>query len=266
MPKVFFFDIDGTLVDSPNKIIIPSEKTIEAINQLKAKGHYVLIATGRIFDMIEEPIRAIGFDGYITCNGSYCEFRQQTVIDLPADRNLLQRFIDDCRRYKADFALESLTHQYAYCFSDNGYFQQYLQHYHLNEELVIYSEQLCEAPIYKLNICGSDYPDGIEKLIELYQNDFDIMQQGTSYYYDVNQKSITKGSAVAAVLKYLDGHIDGSYAFGDGDNDKEMFEVVEIGIMMGHAHPNLAPFAKMETATVKDEGIYSALKDLEFID
>jgi Cof subfamily protein (haloacid dehalogenase superfamily) len=265
MPDIFFFDIDGTLIDSPNQIFAPTRLTIDAINQLKAQGHFVLIATGRIYEMIDQQITNIGFDGYITCNGAHCVFKDQPVLNLVTDQNLLARFLKDCQRLRTDVILESLDCQYVYRFSDAGFYEDYQSHYQLRADIAHHVEDLTDAPIYKLNLCGVHQLADIEELRCLYENEFDIMQQGTSHYYDVNQKGITKGTAVQAVLDFLSDSYQISYAFGDGDNDKEMFQVVDIGIMMGHAHDNLTPFAKMETTTVKDEGITSALIKLGYL-
>ena len=47
MKKFFFFDIDGTLTnDNPGGIVLPS--TFKTLDKLRANGHFVAIATGRV--------------------------------------------------------------------------------------------------------------------------------------------------------------------------------------------------------------------------
>ena len=43
--KYFFFDIDGTLTDRSTGLIVPSAR--EALEKLKAAGHFIAINTGR---------------------------------------------------------------------------------------------------------------------------------------------------------------------------------------------------------------------------
>ena len=42
-----FFDADGTLIDGPSGIFAPTEKTKEAIAQLREQGFLTVLATGR---------------------------------------------------------------------------------------------------------------------------------------------------------------------------------------------------------------------------
>ena len=66
--KYFFFDIDGTLTDIETGRIVPSAQ--EAVNRLKAAGHFVSICTGRALYKSEPFRTAHGFD-HMVCNGGY---------------------------------------------------------------------------------------------------------------------------------------------------------------------------------------------------
>ena len=67
MPKLLFFDIDGTLC-MPGKA--PSPRTVEAIQKARANGHKVFLSTGRNITGIPKAVNDIGFDGYITNAGA----------------------------------------------------------------------------------------------------------------------------------------------------------------------------------------------------
>ncbi len=58
--KYIFFDIDGTLTDLATGKIVPSAQ--EAVNRLKAAGHFVSICTGRALYKAEAFRAAHGFD------------------------------------------------------------------------------------------------------------------------------------------------------------------------------------------------------------
>ena len=47
MDKLFFFDIDGTLLDGLSGLDYLTDYTKKALKKLKEDGHYIFIATGR---------------------------------------------------------------------------------------------------------------------------------------------------------------------------------------------------------------------------
>ncbi len=67
--KIAFFDIDGTLIDMQSKRI--TEKTLEALQRLRAGGVKICLATGR--SPVALPVfPGVEFDAYLTFNGSLC--------------------------------------------------------------------------------------------------------------------------------------------------------------------------------------------------
>ena len=51
-------------------------------------------------------------------------------------------------------------------------------------------------------------------------------------------------------------------AFGDGENDIDMLEFVQIGIAMGNASDNVKKYADFVTDSVDEDGIEKALEEL----
>lgn len=80
--KALFFDIDGTLV-SFNTHEIPAS-TVDALEQAKANGLKVFIATGRPRQLINN-LSAIShlIDGYVTTNGAYCYAGDNNIVCNP---------------------------------------------------------------------------------------------------------------------------------------------------------------------------------------
>ena len=85
------------------------------------------------------------------------------------------------------------------------------------------------------------------------------------YSLDFGMKKVTKGSAIKYLKDYYQLSDDQLYAFGDGDNDYEMLKSVGYGIAMGICHESLLEVCKMQTKSVKEDGIYVALKELKLI-
>jgi HAD superfamily hydrolase (TIGR01484 family) len=68
MQKIFFFDIDNTLLD-PTTNAVPAS-AIQAIARLKAAGHTVAIATGRSWGHAQAVIERVAPAYSITQNGA----------------------------------------------------------------------------------------------------------------------------------------------------------------------------------------------------
>lgn len=76
---------------------------------------------------------------------------------------------------------------------------------------------------------------------------------------DVLTNDGSKAQGIKALLKLLNIAPEEAVAFGDGLNDKEMLEVVGLGIAMGNSHKELMPFANYITSHVSESGIRKGL-------
>ena len=68
--QMFFFDVDGTLLDNHSHRISPA--VIEALHTLQQRGKKIVISSGRdVHTIMSMPqLAAIQWDGYICRNGS----------------------------------------------------------------------------------------------------------------------------------------------------------------------------------------------------
>ena len=76
--KIVFLDIDGTLISG---LTAPSERTVEAVRGARAKGHKILLSTGRNMPIIGRDILDVGFDGVIASAGSHVEVEGRVLFD-----------------------------------------------------------------------------------------------------------------------------------------------------------------------------------------
>ena len=83
---------------------------------------------------------------------------------------------------------------------------------------------------------------------------------------DVYCKGFTKGTACEYLYQKLGIDQKDTYAFGDGVNDMEMFELVGHGIAMGNANDEVKEAADEVTDNIDHDGIYKALKKHHLID
>ena len=72
---------------------------------------------------------------------------------------------------------------------------------------------------------------------------------------EVYLKKNIKGSAILKDIDFLEIKIDYTYAFGDGENDIEMFHLVGTSVAMGNADDEVKKHASTVTLTVDEDGI-----------
>ena len=78
--KLIFLDIDGTLTEPGSNE--PPQSALEAIRGAQAKGHKVLLCSGRNYAMLS-PLLKFGFDGLVASAGGYVMVDGKVIYDHP---------------------------------------------------------------------------------------------------------------------------------------------------------------------------------------
>lgn len=246
--KIIFFDIDGTLIDMNRKQI--SEKTLETLIRLKEKNIILCLSTGR------SPQTLPHFDGweadaFLTFNGSYCYNRQQIIYKNPIPVEEVKKIVQNAALINRPVSVASTD-----TLAANGTDADLAQYFAFAK--------------LEVNV-SDDFQDIIEKK-EIYQ----IMSGGREREYsdllkDVRHAKIAawwdravdiipadsgKGTGVNKILDYYHLNRAQALAFGDGNNDIEMFQAVGTGIAMENASDSLKAVASDVCGHVAADGVY----------
>ena len=81
-------------------------------------------------------------------------------------------------------------------------------------------------------------------------------------YFDLVNKSVSKGNAISKLCEYLKIDLNSSMAIGDSYNDISMFEKVNYSVAMGNSIASVKKHAKLKTDTNNNNGVYKILKDV----
>lgn len=261
MTKIAFFDIDGTMVNVPKGMLHPSMETRRVLQTFREQGNYIVVATART--RIPDSVRDMAFDGYICSDGHYIEFKDEVLVNNTFTKEQIE---DQLQIYKEHNGSCSLGGYYGSWVSSHT--NQHLKRHHFLYEG---TEDLTRTPLVqdyleevKINSIAAvfgnakDLYAAKDKLpkewaINAYGDDEDIRM-------DVHLEGFSKGTACEFLYKHLKIDKDDTYAFGDGDNDIEMLQLVGHGIAMGNAAKRIQEAAKDVTDTVDNEGIAKAFK------
>lgn len=260
---VIFFDVDGTLIDVAKGIKSPSQKTKESINKLKEAGYLTILATGRPMSLVNEELISLGLSGYIASNGSYAKIEDEIIFDYPIDNNDLGELITYFNENKIAYILEGQEANYVVDLN-NTEIKILMEKVDLKDECFIETWKVETVRTNKI-IVVSNSDDIYEKIKSKYENKYAFMKHPNGESFELYVGKYTKGYGIEQLINKLGISQENTYAFGDGENDIEMFQTVKHGIAMSGYHERLKEHAYDFTEDVENEGIYIGLKKLKLI-
>lgn len=250
MKKVFFFDIDGTLLPLNQDNV--TAKTKYAIGELLKQKHEVFIATGKSILHAKGIGEAIGVNNFIATNGQIM-YRNDEVI---YENGLA---IEDLKLWEKIAKERNVTLGFQGTFNC-GIFDSTEENY-----------QKAKKFFKDITI---DYPDVIEEIPTDYKvgqlwliGDIENINPDPEKYNvvkwphtgaDVLPVGVNKAEGIKQYLKRVDQSVT-TYAFGDGHNDIEMFDYVDIAVAMDNADELVKSRANVITKSSDEDGIYHYL-------
>ena len=264
--KLIFLDIDGTLTPAGSNV--PPESALKAIRVAQAKGHKVLLCTGRNLAMLS-PLLKYGFDGVVASAGGYVEFGGQVIYDCP---------MSDRQR---DIALQTLHESGVFCTieakdatygdADLGDFlsqsqggNSEIQRWRaaLAGELGIQPmENYDDRPIYKVVfMCRED--SQLDKARAALEEEFLFCCQTVTKPACLNGELINrkfdKGKGIQRLCAHLGVDIRDTFGFGDSMNDLEMVQTVGVSVVMENGNEQLKALADYVCPRVEEDGLANA--------
>ena len=259
------YDYDGTLVDERDEIYVPTQLTKAAISRLQDLGYLCVLATGRALSYIPNGAKDLHLDGYVTSNGAYVTVHGKVIHnDVFSEEELLSLL-----QYMDSLSINYILEGTKFCYVKDLKESEYL---HFMDNFKIPEDNFVKYRGFE------DVRGRIGKITLTFPNRKQLETSGAelektylcSYHrncntFDIAKKTIHKGVGARAIIDYFHIPMDATIAFGDGDNDVELLAGVVHGVAMRKHDPKLDAVASMVTGTVKEEGIYKALKKLEVI-
>ena len=264
--KLIFLDIDGTLTQPGFNV--PPASAQEAVKQARAKGHMVVLSSGRNRNMLS-PLLAYGFDGLVASAGGYIEYDGQVVYDCPMTPKQRDKAMGIFQISGIFRTVECLEGSY----TDEGFKDFLRESSGGNSELLRWREQLEHelgirpmaeyhgTPVYKMGFVSPNAAR-LRGPMRVLGDEFDFCLQGTDQFGAINgeliNKAFNKGLAVQRLCRHLDVPIQNTIAFGDSMNDLEMIQAAGLGICMANGSEELKNIADEVCPAVDEDGLYKA--------
>lgn len=270
--RIIFFDCDGTLRDNVLGVL---DKTKEAIKELKRRGHYVVLCTGRGKEVIHEDVLELNLDGIIASGGAYIEIFDSVIRNISFEKNKIKKIYENLsKESKNGFIFESndivLINKEALKKLEKMN-EEKLKNIPVDMqkkvtllEKIKYEDNIRQYEKYKVNkICLWGSKDIFLKVASELE-DFQVIQEQEEYY-ELAPKGVNKGTAVKLICDFLKVDLSKTISFGDGMNDIDMFKMTKIAVGIKSGDKNIFEYVDSICEDTSENGIYLELKRRKII-
>ncbi|MGT2755673.1 sugar-phosphatase [Streptococcus ovuberis] len=262
--KLVAVDIDGTLITDQRQI---TPEVFEAVQDAKAQGVKVVIATGRPIAGVKELLAQLKLDEpgnyVITFNGGLVQ-ETATGENIVSETMTYEDYMEiEFLSRKLGIHMHAITKDGIYTANRN--IGKYTVHEANLVNMPIFyrtPEEMADKAIVKMMFI--DDPEvldaAIEKLpTELYER-YNLVKSAP-FYLEVLKKTVSKGSAIQHLADKLGLDMSQTMAIGDEENDRTMLEVVGTPVVMENGNPEIKKLAKHITKSNNNSGVAHALRE-----
>lgn len=265
--KLIALDLDGTLLRPDNTI---SDYTIQTIQKIRAKGHYIVIATGRPYRLAIDYYHLLDLDTpMISFNGS--------LIHLPHQKWAWERsytvdkkYLFEILRLQKDFQADFIASEYRKKFFISACHPSRIDPNlfgveRITDKMMLDTQKITENP--NALLMQTQHPDKYAlaaAIAKHFQHNIEVDSWGGPLnILEFAPKGVNKASALDYLLGVLNLDRKQLIAFGDEHNDTQMLSFAHCGYAMKNANPDLLPFADKKTNfTNAEDGVARELEHL----
>lgn len=276
--KAIFLDIDGTYADHGH---VPRAHT-EAVRAARARGHLVLLCTGRPLSLIFDDFLEAGFDGIVAAAGGHVTLGSETLLDIRFPGPVAARAVAIMEAHGARFWAEAPEATYARQKTIDAlaafWASRATRHAPTAEEdgrarrdvasHLVAVESFEGLTFGKLTSMSADTPlDSIAAEIgpEVASIPSSIpgLDAGAGELFLAH---VHKAAGIETAITRLGLSREHVVAFGDGANDLEMLAFAGTGIAIEGASPELLAVADGTCAGPSEAGLADAFAALGLIE
>jgi Cof subfamily protein (haloacid dehalogenase superfamily) len=258
--KLIALDLDGTLLNSQHQI---TDRARKAINAAQALGIRVLLATGKTFYSARQLVSELKLTTpSVFVQGTLIYNPDGTIrhqVTLPPD--VMRRIIPFAESRGAcvsAYSGETILLRQPDPRAD-------LTRYHEPAPTIVGSliNAMNRYPINKI-IISTDEPRQTKAMLwqaqQMLGTSVALTMSAVQNQFEILPRDVSKGRAVVSVARELGIDLNHVMAIGDAENDRDMLELVGLGIAMGNAPDSLKAVARHVTTTNDEDGVAEALE------
>ncbi|HCT92372.1 MAG TPA: Cof-type HAD-IIB family hydrolase [Lachnospiraceae bacterium] len=265
--KAIFFDGDGTVTDLVKGV---PDSAVEAIRACRENGHLTFLCTGRCRAMVDSGLEAVGFDGIIAGAGTYLEWKGEVLYNKEMTPEEARRTMEILRKKGLVPVMEGKDYMYydldEYTDDVDWYAGRITRMLGKRWKPITGNEDCMYVnKISAKAVPGADREGALREL----SSSFDaVVHEAKSFAggtIELMPKGYSKALGIAVACRLYGIEQEDTVAFGDSNNDLEMFRHVHTKVAMGSASPKLLELADYVAPDMFHYGIRDGLKHLELI-
>ena len=253
MSKIFFTDLDGTLLTKEKKV---SPVTMDALKKFTSAGNHFAINTGRAL----ESAMAVQRENNLFFPGSFLvAYNGSQIYDCDNKRDVYRTGVP-FEMIPDIFSLAKEYGVHCHTYTDENIITPYE-----DEELTYYrrviktpyivTDDICSAltdvpcKIIGIELHDRDKCDRFKAAVEEYAGDRLTLLYSNPYYLEIFNSEAGKGSAVVRLADHLGIPHENTIAAGDEENDISMIKAAGLGIGMINGTDEVKKAADIITET-----------------
>ncbi|PUB09921.1 HAD family hydrolase [Paenisporosarcina sp. OV554] len=275
-PKAIFLDMDGTILNHHNKVSI---HTKEIIDDLRNKGIFVFIATGRNATELREMLpEGFEVDAIITANGMAGYIGEEVVFEHSLSLDLVETIIEKARENKVYYELFPYGESRMVLEQDKGYvlnemrepkpesveINEWISRQKAIKEEIAWTEEITGTHFSKFYFFSRTKEAINSWKMELEQLQKEMaftMTPSSPHNAEVMVANVSKASGIEQMLERFGLTGCETLAIGDSDNDLKMFQFVNHAVAMKNAPDHIKEVVDDVTEfTCDEDGVYQYLK------
>ncbi len=258
-PRLFVFDLDGTLIDHEARI---APRVEAAVRLAQASGHTVTIATGRSCPPTRVFARRLGVVSPIICyQGAAIQdvLTRRLIFHKPLPLSLAKEIARwgtasglDITAYRNDVIyLEDIRQEPEF----------YDRWFGLPMVVVDDLAGALDGEITKfiVTVAPEEAPEVLEEARSLFGERAQVVRSH-DFFVEFVAKGVSKGDALARLAEHLGTPKDRVVAVGDNENDLDMLRWAGVGVAMGNAPDAVKREADWVAPPVDEDGVVEVLR------
>nr|ACS87869.1 haloacid dehalogenase-like hydrolase-like protein [Angomonas deanei] len=275
--KAVFTDMDGTLLNPQHQI---SDYTAGILRELKKKGVYFIVATGRpyadVYSTVKkcnlEPDFIITSDGAHIRDGSFNLVREHNIEPELAQKMVQIRKVKNPVTGEEEKKFTTNIYREAEWWTDKN-LPDLRSAFSEDLHVVDFGEKLYDLPAAELSkvhlmwFCGQH--EDLEPVNALLQENYESKLTWTfsmPYILNINPLGVSKGNGVREVAELLGLSLSEVACFGDGMNDESMLQIAGRAFITENGQQGLKDAVKHGEVIESNanDGVAKKLEELFF--
>lgn len=253
-PKLYIFDIDGTLLTTDYKILPSTKEAMRLLAEGKLSAP-IMLASARSPKAIDPIAKELNLEPlYISLNGAFIVQGDRVLYEKPMEQQAAEMV--NSIGQEAGLSVNVYSKWDWYISEENPWSSH-------EGKMVGWQGQVRDLhglEAHKILLMGEQ--DLILETQQKLQKEVPgVSAQGSiPHYLEIVDASASKGHALEIVSELLEVPFEYMVAFGDGENDLAMLKRAGFAVAMGNAHPSLKAEADLVTLDNDSDGIFQAVQ------